>query len=48
MTGLATAVSVTHADPTDSLSVNTLAGTDNVVTTGVAGALQVQVDGSPV
>ena len=30
VTGLATAVSVTHAEPTDRLSVNTLAGTDNV------------------
>ena len=30
VTGLATAVSVKHADPTDILSVNTLAGTDNV------------------
>ena len=48
VTGLATAVSVKHAEPTDGLSVNTLAGTDNVVATGVAGVLQVQVDGSPV
>jgi Ca2+-binding RTX toxin-like protein len=48
VTGLATAVSVTHADPIDTLSVNTLAGTDNVVATGVAGVLQVLVDGSPV
>ena len=36
MTGLATAVSVRHADPADSatpdhLTVNTLAGADNVV-----------------
>ena len=31
VTGLATAVSVKHADPTDTLSVNTLAGADNVV-----------------
>jgi hypothetical protein len=45
VTGLATAVSVKHADPTDSLSVNTLAGTDNVTTNGVAGAIQVLVDG---
>ena len=48
MTGLATAVSITHADPSDKLSVNTLAGTDNVLATGVAGVLQVLVDGSPV
>ena len=45
VTGLATAVSVTHADPTDSLSVNTLAGTDHVATNGVAGVIQVLVDG---
>ncbi len=45
VTGLATAVSVTHADPTDTLSVNTLAGTDNVATNGVTGVIQVLVDG---
>lgn len=45
--GLATAVSITHADPTDTLSVNTLAGTDNVLVNGVAGVLQVLVDGAP-
>jgi RTX calcium-binding nonapeptide repeat (4 copies) len=45
VTGLATAVSVTHADSTDTLSVNTLAGTDNVATNGVAGLIQVLVDG---
>jgi Ca2+-binding RTX toxin-like protein len=46
VTGLATAVSVTHADPTeDTLSVNTLAGTDLVTTTGVAGLIQVLIDG---
>ena len=53
VTGLATAVSVTHADPTDAdpsdkLSVNTLAGADSVLAAGVAGVLQVLVDGSPV
>jgi Ca2+-binding RTX toxin-like protein len=48
VTGLATAVSVKHADPTDSLSVNTLAGTDNVLVNGVVGVLQVLVDGAPV
>jgi Ca2+-binding RTX toxin-like protein len=48
VTGLATAVSITHADPTDTLSVNTLAGTDNVLVNGVAGVLQVLVDGTPV
>jgi Ca2+-binding RTX toxin-like protein len=44
VTGLATAVSVTHADQTDTLSVNTLAGTDHVTPTGVFG-LQVLVNG---
>jgi Ca2+-binding RTX toxin-like protein len=47
VTGLATAVSIEHADPNDSLSVNTLAGDDHVSPTGVAGVLQVLVDGSP-
>jgi hypothetical protein len=41
-------VSVKHADPNDSLSLNTLAGADNVLAAGVAGVLQVLVDGSPV
>jgi RTX calcium-binding nonapeptide repeat (4 copies) len=45
VTGLATAVSVKHADTTDTLSVNTLAGADNVVANGVAAVLQVLVDG---
>ena len=48
VTGLATAVSITHTDPTDILSVKTLAGTDNVLVNGVAGVLQVLVDGNPV
>jgi hypothetical protein len=51
VTGLATAVSVKHADPddsgdpSDSLSVNTPAA---VFATGVAGVLEVLVNGSPV
>jgi len=48
VTGLANSVSVKHAEPTDSLFVNTLAGTDNVLTSGIAGVLQVQVDGAAV
>jgi Ca2+-binding RTX toxin-like protein len=48
VTGLATAVSVKHADPTDILSVNTLAGTNHVATNGVAGLIQVLVDGAAV
>jgi Ca2+-binding RTX toxin-like protein len=45
VTGLATAVSITHADPTDSLSVNTLAGNDSVLTNGVAAVVQMLIDG---
>ena len=48
VTGLATAVSVKHADPTDSLSVNTFAGKNSVFVNGVAGLLQLLVDGAPV
>jgi len=48
VTGLATAVAIKHADPNDNLSLNTLAGADNVLAAGVAGVLQVLVDGSPV
>ena len=53
VTGLATAVSIKHADPSDAdpadkLSVDTGAGADNVLAAGVAGVLQVLVDGSPV
>jgi hypothetical protein len=44
VTGLAAAVSITHADATDTLSVNTLEGMDNVTTSGVAGLI-VKVDG---
>jgi hypothetical protein len=47
VTGLATAVSVTHADQVDSLSVNTLGGVDQVLTNGDAG-MQVLVDGATV
>jgi len=47
VTGLATAVSVTHADQGDSLSVNTLGGVDQVLTNGDAG-MQVLVDGATV
>jgi Ca2+-binding RTX toxin-like protein len=45
VTGLATAVSVKHAETTDSLAVNTRGGTDNVLTSGIAGVLKVLVDG---
>jgi Ca2+-binding RTX toxin-like protein len=46
VTGLASSDSLEHADPSDRLSVNTLAGADNVLAAGVAGVLQVLVDGS--
>jgi hypothetical protein len=45
VSGLATAVSVAHADQGDRLSINTLAGTDSVSANGVFGALAVLVDG---
>lgn len=50
VTGLATAVSVKHPDasnPADTLAVNTLGGNDSVFTSGVAGLLQLLVDGAP-
>jgi Ca2+-binding RTX toxin-like protein len=47
VTGLATAVSIKHADPTDVLSVNTGPGKDSVFVNGVAGLLQLLVDGIP-
>jgi hypothetical protein len=48
VSGLATAVSVRHADQGDSLSVNTLAGTNRVSANGAFGALAVLVDGDAV
>ena len=36
------------SDVKDSLSINTLDGADNVFVQGVAGVLQVLVDGAPV
>jgi Ca2+-binding RTX toxin-like protein len=45
VTGLATAVSVTHADTADVLSVDTRAGNDSVVPNGVGAAPHVVVDG---
>jgi RTX calcium-binding nonapeptide repeat (4 copies) len=47
VTGLATAVSIKHEDPTDVLSLNTVAGKDSVFVNGVAGLLQLLVDGTP-
>ena len=48
VTGLSNTVSITNADPTDRLSVNTLAGTDDVLTNGIVGVIQVLVDGPAV
>jgi hypothetical protein len=45
VTGLSSAVSVSHPDPTDRLEVETLGGDDQVTANGVAGVLQVLVDG---
>jgi hypothetical protein len=47
VTGLPGTVSVTHADPTDVLSLNTLAGNDNVAVSGVSGLIHLLVDGVP-
>ena len=47
VTGLATAVSIKHADPTDSLSLNTITGKNSVIVNGVTGLLQLLVDGTP-
>ena len=47
VTGLASAVSIQHADPTDRLSVNTLGGNNSVLVNGVAGLLELLVDGIP-
>ena len=47
VTGLATAVSIKHPDPTDVLSVNSVAGKDSVIVNGVTGLLQLLVDGTP-
>src|SRR4051794_26767991 len=48
VTGLANSVSIRHAEPADSLSVNTLGGANSVLTTGIAGVLQVLVNGAAV
>ena len=47
VTGLATAVSIKHADPTDSLSINTITGKNSVIVNGVAGLMQLLIDGIP-
>jgi hypothetical protein len=47
VTGLPGTVSVTHADPTDALSVDTLAGNDHVAVSGVGGLIHLLVDGVP-
>src|SRR3954452_20338516 len=45
VTGLANSVSIRGAEPIDTLLVNTLAGNDHVFTDGIAGVMQVLVDG---
>lgn len=47
VSGLASTVSVTHADPFDGLALDTRAGSDNVAVAGVAGLIQLFVDGVP-
>ena len=47
VTGLASAVSIRHSDPTDVLSVNSVAGKDNVFVHGIAGVMQLLIDGNP-
>ena len=47
VTGLASAVSIKHADPTDVLSLNSVAGKDSVSVNGVAGLLRLLIDGTP-
>jgi hypothetical protein len=47
VSGVATAVSVTHADPIDSLSLNTFEGKNSVLVNGVDGLLQLLMDGTP-
>ena len=46
VTGLATAVSVKHADPDDRLSLDTLPSADTFLVSGPAGGLQLPVNGS--
>jgi RTX calcium-binding nonapeptide repeat (4 copies) len=48
VTGLANTVSIRHAEPTDSLAINTLGGNDQVLPNGIAGVLKVLVDGAAV
>jgi hypothetical protein len=46
--GLRAAVAIRHADPTDTLAVNTLPGDDSVLTQGLTGVIQASVNGVPV
>jgi len=48
VTGLANSVSIRHAEPVDTLSVNSLGGSDQVLTTGIAGVMQVLVNGAAI
>ncbi|HEX4734961.1 MAG TPA: hypothetical protein VH247_11140 [Thermoleophilaceae bacterium] len=48
VTGLANTVSIRRAEPTDNLAVNTLGGNDQVLTNGIAGVMNVKVNGATV
>jgi hypothetical protein len=47
VSGLATAVSIKHADATDSLPLNTFGGKLSLFVNSVDGRLQLLIDGSP-
>ena len=48
VSGLSAGVAIRHADPTDTLAVNTLPGNDSVLTQGLTGVIQAFVNGAPV
>lgn len=48
VTGLSAGVAIRHADPTDTLAVNTLPGSDSVLTSGLTGVIQASVNGASV
>jgi hemolysin type calcium-binding protein len=48
ISGLSAAVAITHADPTDTLALNTLPGNDSVLTQGLTGVIQASVNGAPI
>ena len=46
--GLSAAVAIKHADPTDTLAVNTGPGSDIVLTQGLTGVIQASVNGAAI